>query len=65
MRCEGCKGFGRVPVYAQHTIMVHQTPVVVPAEAYRLEPCQECSGSGVTSCCGDACPEPEKEDHDR
>lgn len=52
MRCEHCHGFGRIA-----------GPTDPPA--YRLEPCQECNGSGVTSCCGDAvCQPPKKEEVD-
>lgn len=52
MRCQRCHGFGRIAV-------------PTGGQSYRLEFCQECSGSGVTSCCGDAvCQPPKKEEVD-
>jgi hypothetical protein len=51
MICQRCQGFGRLPVLTE-------------APHYRLDPCPDCNGCGVTSCCGDEIAQPEKENHD-
>ncbi len=56
MKCNHCHGFGNIAIMLSDK-----------RKHYRLDPCPQCHGSGVVSCCEGVCeqPEPRAEDHER
>ncbi len=51
MKCDHCQGFGRLAI-TNH-----------PLPTYRLVPCPDCNGSGITSCCGDDIAQPVRDEN--
>ncbi len=56
MKCEYCYGFGRIVQSGYTRETAHAYP-------YKLLPCRECNGSGISHCCeGEQC-QPVKDEH--
>ncbi len=51
MKCDHCHGLGNITVYLTNN-----------APRYRLDPCPQCHGSGIVSCCDGICEQPPRKE---